>query len=84
MLISIQADTNLLEDVPPVYISVHHLKKTGNNDCGVENNIKKCWSSTATYEYRFKGVKVQVLGTNDPGHYNYDVYIDNQFIRTVN
>lgn len=64
LLFSIQADTNLLEDVPPVFISVHHLKLTGSNNCGEENDIKKCWSSSATYEYRFKGVKVQVLGTN--------------------
>lgn len=66
---------------------------TGNISCTIPDNDcdfnysfpcgKRCWTSTAQFEYTFKGERFQIYGTYDPEHRNFDVYLDDKFVANV-
>ena len=49
-------------------------------------NGQNTWSNKAGAEftYKFRGTKVYLMGTTDPGHGQADVYIDGKLVETIN
>ena len=49
-------------------------------------NGQNTWSDKADayFTYKFKGTKVYLMGTTDPGHGQADVYIDDKLVETIN
>lgn len=68
-----------------------------NTDTQCSSNIvehrpcgKKCWfdidgnkGKTTTFEYTFRGERFQIYGTNDPGHGNFKVLVDDKPVAVV-